>query len=1033
MIAATDAARVFSIPSTSAFLPTLARAVLENGFPMSTGRKPSAAELSRWTILLPTRRAVRELARVFLDAQSVNAAILPRIRPIGDVDEGEFIFAPSSDIDLELSPAISPTQRKFLLARLISEWAQANSHTMLARALVRFPGQVFTLARSLGRLVDDFETEEIFLDELDKLVGADFAEHRLAMLDFLAIVRRRLPQCMTEWGVMGHAEHRSLLLRREAAKLEVEGSGGPVIAAGSTGSIPATANLLRVISRLGEGAVILPGLDFELDSEGWQAVDDEPSHPQFGLKRLLGLLGIDRANVQIFPGISVAEADQARLWLASELMRPAATTDRWWQGLRRQRDAIGRAMHGVELIETADQREEARVIAMIMRSSLETPGLTASLITPSRRLARRVKAELKRWSIDINDTGGEALAQTSAGAFMRLILDLGLSRFATLQFAELLKHPLLRLGLSREALAVLSGKLEMALLRGAAEPRNLSGLRASLQRKRNARESSFSEHDPVHSCLRRISPDDWNAIAGLIDRLDAAASSFLELLAVNKQAPLRRFLQSHLECAEALAVNQDGLNLLWRGDDGEALSELFGSLLDNADQAPLISPADYGALITGELAARIVRPKQDDHPRLSIMGLLEARLMRPDVVILSGLNTGVWPTETEIDPWLSRSMRVQVKLPASDRRIGLSAHDFIQNFSAPKVFLTWSRKIDGVPVVPSRWMTRFNALLTAAELDFKSHPSSRWRGWAAALDHRPKQPPARQPRPKPPSAARPKSLSVTRIGRLISNPYHLYVEKILQLEELDPLARRLGAADRGSLLHDALRRFGEECCGELGSDALDRLLACGRQVYAPFFYDQQVAAFWWPQFERISAWFLDQERQWRLNLKSQHHECSARAVLKINGEEFTLTARADRIDQLADNSLRILDYKTGAIPPQKAVDSGHAPQLPLEAWLAMAGAFAGLHCQKVAELVYVHLAGGQVPCEICQAGKGQPAALAAAAHAGLLRLLSEYASPSTPYVFLDSDDRFSRPGDIDHLARAREWLFASAEEDRADE
>jgi len=1021
------AARVYTIPSGLAFLPALARAVLDEGFPAKRRLKPSLTELARWTILVPTRRTARELSSVFLDMAGHAAAILPRIRPIGDVDEDEQLIAGADETDPAVPPAISPMVRQFLLARLINDWAEANPSTGLARALSGFPGQVFSLARSLGQLVDGFETDEIGLGEIEKLMGADFAEHRLAMLDFLAIVSKRLPEKLSELGIMGRAARRGLLIRREALRLKTQGSGGPIIAAGSTGSIKATVGLLDVVSRLEEGAVVLPGLDLNMDAASWAAVGEEPGHPQFGLKQLLSALNVERSRVDYYPGVALAKSAEARLWLAGEMMRPADTTDGWWESLNRHSHRIRTAMQNVELIEASDQSEEARIIATIMRHSLETPRQKMRLITPSRRLARRVKAELKRWQIDIADQGGEPCAQTPAGAFMRLLLDLGLSRLSAREFAQVLKHPFLRLGAEREISSALAGKVEIALLRGAMEPRGLAGLKAVLAQRLDALAAKDPERQRVHPSLYRLSRADWREIEAFLERFGTIASPFLDMLAGNRSFPLQRFIRAHLECAETMTLDETGKSLLWRGDDGETLSDLFIDLLEHASQAPDLTPADYGALITGELAAHTVRPRTDAHPRLAIMGLLEARLLSTDVVILAGLNHGVWPAEAEIDPWLSRPMKVEVNLASPDRRIGLSAHDFVQNFAAPQVYVTYSRKIDGVPVVPSRWITRLQAVLSAGGVDHRTGFASRWPAMAAALDHRPKLPGAKQPRPAPPVAARPMTLSVTRIEKLISNPYFVYAEKVLELEPLDPLAKRLSAADRGSLVHDALRSFSENCPGKLSDDALDRLLDFGHRIFAPLFYDPQVQAFWWPQFERIAHWFLEQERDWRNSVDCQLCECVGRATLDIDGRDFTLTARADRLDVLSDGRVRIVDYKTGALPTLTAVDEGYAPQLPLEAWLAAQGAFAGCKACNVAELVFVRLSGGQLAGEMRPAGRHNPAALAAASHSGLQQLLRDYASPGTPYVALPADETFSEPGDRHHLARSREWLFGLAD------
>jgi ATP-dependent helicase/nuclease subunit B len=1017
--------RVYTIPAEAPFLPWLARAVLEHGFPARTRSRPSPVDLPNWTILLPTRRAVRELGRAFLEAGGMNAAILPRIRPIGDVDEDELAFFSESDIDPALPPAISATRRLFLLARLISEWARDNPSTGLARGLSSFPGQTFALARSLGKLVDSFDTDEVSLDGLEKLAGADFAEHRAAMLDFLAIIRRRLPEEMTEMGVIGAARRRSLLLHREASTLEAFGAKGPIIAAGSTGSIPATANLLRVIARLGEAAVVLPGLDLDLDDTSWQAVSDEPGHPQYGLKQLLTILGVDRRGVEYFPGTKPNGPASLRSWLASEIMRPVATTDQWRQCLTRRPGELGRAMQDVEVIEAADQRQEAQIIALIMRRSLELPGATASLVTPSRRLARRVKAELRRWSIEVDDTAGEPLSQTSAGGFLRLILELGLSRFGAREFVQLVKHPVCRLGQNRHANFDLIAKLEIAVLRGPSEPQGLAGI-AALLRDRQAvlRRSGEPDQTHHHPSLLRLTTDDFDAIAAFLDRFGELAYPFIDLLKGNDAVPLGSLLSAHLTLAERLAIDENGRNILWRGEDGEVLSQLFAALLEQADTAPPLSPADYGALFAAELQAHIIRPRFVSHSRLSIMGLLEARLMRSDLMILAGLNHGLWPPEPEMDPWLSRPMKAELGLAPPERRIGLSAHDFVQCFASPRVCLTHSRKIDSRPTVPSRWLLRLAAITRAAAPDEPRRRASQWREWAKALEWAAEVSPAPPPQPCPPLTARPASLSVTRIEKLIANPYALYAEKVLALEPLHPIAKPLGAADRGLLIHDALCRFGQTCRGDLPANACDRLIAIGREVFAPCLYDPQVAAFWWPQFERIAAWFIEHESALRSELRRQHFECTARASLTIAGSPFLLTARADRIDELSNGALRIIDYKTGQLPTQKAVENGHAPQLPLEAWLAGQGAFADIVSSKVSELMFIRLSGGQLRGESSHASKRSPDALAEDAILGLHRLLRDYASPHTPYLAVYDEERPSTPGDVDHLARTREWMFS---------
>ena len=349
-------------------------------------------------------------------------------------------------VPFTVPPAIPETQQLFLLSRLIDEWLHANAASELARALIGHPGQVFGLARSLIRLIDGFDTEEVSLDALGKLAQpSDFAAHRQAMLDFLKIIRTRLPQELEASGLVGRAKRRNLLLREEARRLASGPHARPVIAAGSTGTIPATANLLKVIAGLPRGAVVLPGLDQAMDEDSWLETLAEEGHPQHGLHRLLREIGIGREDVIILPGIAQERPGQPRLWLASELMRPVATSDRWKAVLGRSRELLPRALAGVEIIEAPDETSEALVAALILRSALERRGLTASLITPDRRLARRVKSELGRWGIEAVNSAGEPAARQPEGTFLRLIAELGVSRA---------RHP--RAGSIAQASAVLS-------------------------------------------------------------------------------------------------------------------------------------------------------------------------------------------------------------------------------------------------------------------------------------------------------------------------------------------------------------------------------------------------------------------------------------------------------------------------------------------------------------------------------------------------------------------------------------------------
>ncbi len=458
------AANVYTIPPTAAFVDALAR-----GLAAEAG--PDPLTLSRMTVLLPTRRAARALREAFLRLSDGRPMLLPVMRPIGDVDEDELDLtqgAGAAGDALDLPDAISTLERQLILARLILARAEAEDRDMsIAQASV--------LARELGQFLDQVHTERLSFDRLAELVPQDFAEHWGITLEFLRIVTQAWPKILEERALLDPTRRRDIAINALARHWQEHPPTDPVIAAGSTGSIPATAELLGVIARLNKGIVVLPGLDLDLDEESWDAL--EPSHPQYGMRELIAGIGVEREEVRIWPGMAGAPPPAtARVTLLREAMRPAATTDQWRKiDMRR-----GPALEGLSRLDLPGPREEAGVIALSMREVLETPGMTAALVTPDRQLARRVAAELGRWNIPVDDSAGTPLGETPPGAFLRLLGEAMLERLAPVPLLALLKHPFAAAGMDRAAFRATVRQLEAVVLRGPRPAEGFDGLRNAL-------------------------------------------------------------------------------------------------------------------------------------------------------------------------------------------------------------------------------------------------------------------------------------------------------------------------------------------------------------------------------------------------------------------------------------------------------------------------------------------------------------------------------------------------------------------------
>ena len=986
---------VFTVSSRLPFADALAAGVLHR-----MGADADPLVLARATLLLPTRRSCRAVRDAFLRASNGRPMILPRMVPIGDVDEEmPDLLDVAAATDADLPPAIPALRRRLLLTRLILQWSAARAAGDARAAMTA--DQAARLAEELARLIDQTQTERLSFDRLADLVPAEFALHWQSSLEFLSIVTTHWPALRAEIGGLDPAERRDRVLAARAKNWENAPPTEPIIAAGTTGSIPATADLLCVVARLPNGCVVLPGLDQGLDEDSWHAL--EPSHAQYGLKELLVRLGVERADVRVWPESGAQAAPIARSVLLSEAMRPAPTTDQWpdIEGLDES------ALAGITRIDCPTNREEAAVIALIMRETLEAQSShrTAALVTPDRALARRVAAEMRRWSIVIDDSAGTPLADTPPGNFLRLTARMVATRAAPVPLLAALKHPFAAGGLAAPVFRAHVRALERSLLRG---PRRAPGFDTLV--------AALAAHPDLA---------DRDGLLAWAGNLAALARELATMLAGRRHPP-REFLRAHIGFAEQLARTDkhSGADRLWRGDAGEAAAAFVAELDPALDTLEPIGGASYPSLLEALMAGKVVRPRFGTHPRLAILGPLEARLQRFDVMILAGLNEGTWPMQTEVDPWLSRPMRAQFGLPQPERRIGQAAHDFQQAFCAGTVVLTRAERVDGSPTVPSRWLTRLATVLKGAKIDEKDWTGGPWLGWQRQLDRvesfGPRDRP-RPPAPRPPLAARPRRLSVTQIETWMRDPYAIYARHILRLKALDPLDAPPDAAQYGTLIHQALAEFiADHRQGPLASDALSRLLATGSSVFAEVAAQPGVWAFWWPRFERIARWFITAETARRRDIVIAAAELRGELTIDAPGGPFTLSSIADRIDNIADRRYAIIDYKTGAVPSQKEVAAGFAPQLPLEAAIARGGGFAGLGEGAIAELAYWRLGGGNPAGEIRDAG-ADPNALAAQALEGLGRLVAQFDDPATPYACRPRADMAPRYSDYEHLARVKEW------------
>ncbi len=995
------APHVYSISPNVSFADALAHGIMAE-----FGERPE--QLSSVTLLLPTRRACRTVRDAFLRHSMGKPLLLPRMHPLGDLDEDELALTGWKDIGgiNAIKPAISPLRRQLLLTRLILSFEEGKTTA----------DQAAQLAGELAGLLDQVHTEGLAFHDLKTLVPENYAEHWNITLDFLKILTDHWPVILESEGVIDPADRRNRLLDAQRRVWEETPPQGPIIAAGSTASIPAVGALLACIARLPQGRVVLPGLDRFMASDDWANL--EATHPQYGLKQLLDRLRMAPDEVLDWDCDGIEGSHPVRAKLLSEAMLPAKTTDKW----RTLDHPVANVLDGVERVDCPTPFEEAGAIALMLRRELSYPGQTAALVTPDRNLARRVASELRRWGIEIDDSAGTPLQHSPTGTYLRLLAQCVAEDFAPIPFLALCKHPLSAAGQNPMVFRRLVRQLELRILRGPRPGTGLDGMRHALDR----READWRKRTSRLSTTQKKTLSD---LRSLLDQIEEALHPLIKVMK-RRKTDLIKLLEAHVKAAEAFATTEldSGVQRLWAGEAGDCAADFISELREATGGFGELSPDAYPALFDALMSGKAVRPRFGAHPRLAILGLFEARLQTADLIVLGGLNEGTWPPDVSANPWMSRPMMRDFGLPQPEFLIGQTAHDFTQNFCAPRVIITRSDRVDGTPTVRSRWLRRLENRLSGTDVATQFSGHSGWLNWQAALDYVAKIQAVSPPAPRPPVSARPREMYVTSVEQWMRDPYGLYAKMILNIRALDDIDADPNAADYGNIIHESLEIFMEKYPKDLPDNADRELRAIGRDVFGTELDNPGIWAFWWPRFERICDWFIEQEQSRRALIAKSYTELEGSITFDGPAGPFKIAAKADRMDLFKDGELSIIDYKTGTPPSKKEVEAGFAPQLPLEAAIAMQGGFTQFGPRTVKELEFWRLRGAQVAGERKPA-TDNPAQTAEEALEGLKGLVGAYDHVEAPYGSRPNPEHAPKYSDYEHLARVKEWSTAAPGED----
>ncbi len=1031
---------ILNCPSHAPFLKTLAASVLDGSI-WNRGA-PEPHDLPALTIYLPSQAAVEPLKLGFLWLSPNQATFLPRIRVLGEADPLDLFAAFGTRMGsakaalallekaLAVPPPFDDLERQIHLSAYILKAAREMRSTKAApdeRLFADVPAvSAAGIATEIAALIDEAHSEAADFARIDKLDAAHSSGSEQLSLHLLRAVRRSWESHKARANKLDPEERRNQLMAIEAEFIRQ--SYAPVIIAGSTGSVAATMALMEALKERANAAIVVYGLDRDLDAATWASLGDHPQHAQHGLHQLLDRLGAGRETIRDLSlsfgerggvrgdsagALFLQAQNQRRAQFLSEALRPAPATAQWASVVRGLKEARSNPAPGLSLIEAETLEEEAAAIALMLREALETEGRTAALVTPDEKLIGRVRHALAQWGLakDVEETGDDALASRAAFCAANGMPE---DLVALLRLAE---------GEAGAVARRFGELIDLGVLRQMWRPSFMLGVPAALARAQHA----IAAGEARHPAMKRIAAAEWEVAREFVERVLEALSPLTSK--AEERLNFKEWTAAHIMVLARL----EELGLGTAPPKGGERSTLSDAAKVSAPSFTL-DIAGYAGFF-GEISMARRRPRTGHpHPRLYLRKPLDARLLAADLIVLGGLNEGCWPQIPGPSPWLNRRDRAFIGLSPEERRIGQAAQDFAALAGvAPSVILTRARKVNGSLTRPSRWVARIKALAAGASQLQAIEPDKPWLSWARLQRAPSHVSPVTRPAPRPPLEARPRRLSVTAIETWLANPYAIYARHILGLEPLRRIGATHDARDKGILYHAALHRFFQAYPDELPRNAAEELVTCLDRAAGELGFNLENAPFWRPRFARFAGWFASTEGERRIDLRALKSEVGGKLRLDAPAGPFEVTARADRIDILRDGSVRIYDFKTSASSAKLSAGRG-APQLSLEGLLVGEGAFAGIPEGSAVELSYIVATGGEPPGEIVPLRVPSAEAIQAA-RTGLLLRIASFDNPDTPYAYetraIYRDKAENDP--YAHLARVQEWSAGEGDGEAGDD
>lgn len=796
--------------------------------------------------------------------------------------------------------------------------------------------QRYKIAKSLYQLFEDLEENQIDASQIKSIDDSNLAKHHQFTVEFFQSFYIQIKNYLIKNNLMFAGSFHNLLCNKYIEIIETQKISQNIVIAGSTGSILSSKKLIKAIKNYCNGNVILYGYQKHLNVE--------EIHPQFYLNELIKFLDLDKINVVEIENLEFINSPNIRKDFCNLIFNDYKNFENFKKSCEEinKNDEIADIASNLQICCFDNEINEVKSIVKIINENNQK-NLEIAVICNNQNLSRILKSYLNAYQVNYNDASSQSAIYLDIIGFLLLIFEIKNNEFNSHIFLSFLKHNFF-VKLDNKKLIE---EFEIKILRDDRLNLGREGIEAKIKNSKFA--------DFFYKIINNLPVD--NSLNSLIKSFEFFA-------------------------------NQNFNQILSNSIAGKEIFEFFELL---KQQNFYFQNIEDLKIIFNEISY-FEKSKLDSN--IDILSPIEARLLNFDLIIVSSLNENDFP-QIDNHGWIGAKIKKDLGVNKTLKKIGQNGFDFCNYLSNKKVILTHSKYRLGQHNVESPFITKLKTLCKILNLNIDKSQSYQQK----INENLHFIPQFLAPAFGNPSVDyRPKNYYITDISHLISNPYFIYVKKVLKIEELKKIDYEPSYAEFGSFIHKALEDYIKNPTN-----------INFEEIFEKYFLSKQAKLIWYPKFLKIFENFCEDNQEFIDN------ENILEESIKIDFENIKISGKVDRILIDEEQNIKIIDYKTGQAPTKKDVLCGLEPQLTIYGWILSETLFQNY---KIRELNYWKLNRGDGSKIVKILSDEEEISQAILATKNGLKIIFDYFSNQQNNFFATKNDEDDY---IQNLSRIKEW------------